>query len=37
MGPTGVLMLSGMFTALWLVSAALFHLSARHEASGLAA
>ena len=29
MGATGVLMLSGLFTALWLVSAALFHRSSR--------
>lgn len=29
MGPMGVLMLSGGFTALWLISAALFHRSAR--------
>jgi hypothetical protein len=37
MGATGVLMLSGMFTALWLVSAALFHWSARQELPGQAA
>ena len=37
MGPQGVLTLTGLFTALWLVSAALFHRSARHEAAGLAA
>ena len=35
MGPSGVLMLTGMFTALWLVSAGLFHMSARRELSGL--
>ena len=29
MGATGVLMLSGLFTALWLVSAALFHTSSQ--------
>jgi hypothetical protein len=29
MGAPGVLMLSGMFTALWLVSAALFYRSSR--------
>ena len=29
MGSTGVLMLTGMFTTLWLLSAALFHRSAR--------
>jgi hypothetical protein len=33
MGATGVLALSGVFAALWLVSAALFHRSARQEAS----
>ena len=32
MGPAGVLTLSGIFVALWLVSAALFHRSARLEA-----
>jgi hypothetical protein len=32
MGAIGVLALSGVFTALWLVSAALFHTSARREA-----
>lgn len=31
MGAVGVLVLSGFFTALWLVSAALFHRSARPE------
>ena len=29
MGPIGVLALSGGFSALWLISAALFHRSAR--------
>lgn len=32
MGPAGVLTLSGIFVALWLVSAALFHRSAQLEA-----
>ena len=32
MGATGVLMLSGVFAGLWLVSAALFHKSAQQEA-----
>lgn len=31
MGAGGVAMLSGVFTALWLTSAALFHRSARQE------
>lgn len=30
-GPAGVLVLSGMFIALWLASAALFHHSARRQ------
>jgi hypothetical protein len=34
MGAIGVLMLSGFFAALWLVSAALFHRSARLETPG---
>jgi len=33
MGPSGVALLSGVFVALWLVSAALFHRSARAEAA----
>jgi hypothetical protein len=33
MGATGVLALNGVFTALWLVSAALFRTSARQEAA----
>jgi hypothetical protein len=37
MGPSGVLMLTGMFTALWLVSAGLFHRSTRLEPTELAA
>jgi hypothetical protein len=36
MGASGVLMLSGMFAALWLASAGLFFWSARQETSGLA-
>jgi len=32
MGPSGVLMLTGLFVTLWLTSAALFHRSARAEA-----
>lgn len=31
MGAVGVLMLSGVFTTLWLISAALFHSSAQQE------
>jgi hypothetical protein len=34
MGPQGVLLLTGLFTALWLASAALFHRSAGKQASG---
>lgn len=34
MGATGVVMLSGLFVALWLASAGLFHLSARRIPSG---
>ncbi len=37
MGALGVLALSGVFMALWLLSAALFQKSARQEASGAAA
>jgi len=37
MGATGVLALSGVFAALWLLSAALFRRSARREASLAAA
>ena len=36
MGPGGVLLLSGLFVALWLVSAALFQWSAHHEQPGAA-
>lgn len=36
MGAGGVAALSGVFVALWLVSAALFHRSARAEAAGAA-
>jgi hypothetical protein len=34
MGPAGVLILTAVFTALWLVSAALFHSSARQDLPG---
>lgn len=37
MGAAGVLALSGFFVVLWLVSAALFHRSARAEAANAAA
>jgi hypothetical protein len=36
-GAQGVLLLSGLFTALWLTSAALFHWSARREFRGAGA
>ena len=36
MGALGVLVLSGGFTGLWLVAAALFHRSARQEDLGAA-
>ena len=34
MGATGVVIVTALFTVLWLVSAALFHRSARQGASG---
>lgn len=37
MGVAGVLILSGVFVALWLVSAALFHRSARLQSISVAA
>ena len=37
MGPAGVLTVSGFFLALWLISAALFHHSARQDFAGAAA
>ena len=36
MGPGGVLLLSGLFVALWLAAAALFQWSAHHEQPGAA-
>jgi len=37
MGPSGVLTVTAFFAALWLISAALFHRSARQEFAGATA